>query len=186
MNAVMAHKEKTGSVAGLANTKAVTNEELLALDCDVLIPAALENQIRGDNAEAVRARLICEAANGPTTPTADLILFRRNIPVLPDILVNSGGVCVSYFEWVQNCENEQWPEEDVIAKLKHKMQVATDTVLNKQAEINRSLKAKGGSLEPIDLRTAALLVAIERVAHVTLERRGIGLESSYGFEDQRR
>ena len=168
--AVMAHKEKTGSVVGLAETRAVTNDELLALECDVLIPAALENQIRADNAKAVQARLICEAANGPTTPTADRILFSRNIPVLPDILVNSGGVCVSYFEWVQNCENEQWAEEEVIEKLKHKMQLATDTVLNKQAEVNRSLKSRGGNLELIDLRTAALLLAIERVAHVTLER----------------
>jgi glutamate dehydrogenase (NAD(P)+) len=168
--AVVAHKDRTGAVVGLAETQAVTNEELLALECDVLIPAALENQIRRDNATAVRARLVCEAANGPTTPAADRLLLGRGIPVLPDILVNSGGVCVSYFEWVQNSENEQWDLEEVNQKLEVKMQRATDAVLDKQAEVNRPAKAKGPNPEPIDLRTAALLLAIERVAHVAVER----------------
>jgi glutamate dehydrogenase (NAD(P)+) len=163
--AVATHKDRTGGVAGAAGTKTITNADLLALECDILIPAALENQIRRDNATAVRARLICEAANGPTTPAADRILFGRGIPVVPDILANSGGVCVSYFEWVQNNENEQWDEDEVNGKLRQKMERATDTVLDRQAEIN----AKAG-VERIDLRTAALLVAIERVAHVALER----------------
>jgi glutamate dehydrogenase (NAD(P)+) len=161
--AILAHKAKTGSVAGLSGTRPVSNEELLALECDILIPAALENQIRQDNAAAVKARLIAEAANGPTTPAADQILLKRGIPVLPDILANSGGVCVSYFEWVQNNENEQWDLEEVNQKLRTKMERATDAVLAKQAEINR-----GGG--PVDLRTAALVVAVERVAHVALER----------------
>jgi glutamate dehydrogenase (NAD(P)+) len=165
LEAVLAHKASTGSVVGLADTNAVSNEELLALECDVLIPAALENQIRRDNAESVRARLMCEAANGPTTPAADRVLFGRGIPVLPDILANSGGVCVSYFEWVQNIENEQWDVTEVNRKLRTKMERATDAVLDRQAEVNR----KSGAA-PIDLRTAALLVAIERVAHVALER----------------
>ena len=162
--AVLAHKANTGSVVGMTGTRTITNEQLLALECDILIPAALENQIRRDNAAVVRARLVCEAANGPTTPAADCILFERGIPVLPDILANSGGVCVSYFEWVQNNENEQWDLDVVNQKLKTKMERATDAVLEKQVEISRK---KSGAM---DLRTAALLVAVERVAHVALER----------------
>jgi glutamate dehydrogenase (NAD(P)+) len=161
--AVQAHKDRTGSVAGLPGARAVGNEELLTLECDVLVPAALENQVRRDNAAAVRARLVCEAANGPTTPAADEILFRRGVPVLPDILANSGGVCVSYFEWVQNNENEQWGLEEVNAKLKAKMERAADAVLDRQAALHRAAA-------PADLRTAALLVAVERVAQVALER----------------
>jgi glutamate dehydrogenase (NAD(P)+) len=164
---VVAHKRKTGTVVGMAGTRTITNEELLALDCDILIPAALENQIRRDNAAAVKAHLVCEAANGPTTPAADRILQERGIPVLPDILANSGGVCVSYFEWVQNNENEQWDLEEVNHKLRVKMERATDAVLAKHAEVNGSTPPPP---QPIDLRTAALVVAIERVAHVALER----------------
>jgi glutamate dehydrogenase (NAD(P)+) len=163
--AVADHKQRTGNVGGLEGTKAIANEELLTLECDILIPAAMENQIRRDNAPAVRARLVCEAANGPTTPAADRILFSRGIPVVPDILANSGGVCVSYFEWVQNNENEQWDVDEVNGKLRLKMERATDTVLDRQAEIN----GKPG-VQKVDLRTGALLVAIERVAHVALER----------------
>jgi glutamate dehydrogenase (NAD(P)+) len=163
--AVIAHKAQTGSVCGVPNSRTVSNAELLLLECDILVPAALENQIRRDNAAGVRARFICEAANGPTTPAADRILLERGIPVLPDILVNSGGVCVSYFEWVQNNENEQWDLDEVNHKLKTKMERATGRVLDKQAELNRSPGAA-----PADLRTAALLVAIERVAHVAQER----------------
>src|SRR5262245_25428297 len=161
---VLAHKADTGSVVGMAGTRTVSNEELLALECDVLIPAALENQIRRDNAASVRARLVVEAANGPVTPAADQILSRRGIPVLPDILVNSGGVCVSYFEWVQNIENEQWDLDEVNQKLRTRMERATDAVIDRQAATGK------GSTEPIDLRTAALLVAIERVAHVAIAR----------------
>jgi glutamate dehydrogenase (NAD(P)+) len=163
--AVLAHKARTGAVAGMAGARAITNEQLLGLDCDILVPAALENQIRQDNVAVVRARFVCEAANGPTTPAADRILFGRGIPVLPDILVNSGGVCVSYFEWVQNNENEQWDLDEVNHKLRVKMERATDQVIDRQAEINRRPGAA-----PADLRTAALLLAIERVAHVALER----------------
>ena len=161
--ALIDHKNKTGAMAGFAG-RAISNAELLALECDILIPAALENQIRQDNAAEVHTRFICEAANGPTTPAADRILFERGIPVLPDILANSGGVCVSYFEWVQNNENEQWDVDGVNNKLRTKMERATDTVINKQAEM------AGKSETAIDLRTAALLVAIERVAHVAVER----------------
>jgi glutamate dehydrogenase (NAD(P)+) len=163
--AVAAHKARTEGVTGVSGAKGIRNEELLGLECDILVPAALENQIRRDNAAAVRARLVCEAANGPTTPAGDAILFGRGIPVIPDILANSGGVCVSYFEWVQNNENEQWDLEEVNHKLQVKMDRATDVVLDKQAEVN----AKAG-VAPVDLRTAAMLVAIERVAHVAMER----------------
>jgi glutamate dehydrogenase (NAD(P)+) len=163
---VQAHKDKTGSVTGTAGARPISNDELLTLDCDILIPAALENQIRRDNANAVRAKLVCEAANGPTTPPADRLLQERGIPVLPDILANSGGVCVSYFEWVQNNENEQWDLEEVNDKLQTKMERATDAVLEKRAAINR---APGGA-GPIDLRTAALILAIDRVADVMLKR----------------
>jgi glutamate dehydrogenase/leucine dehydrogenase len=107
LEAVAAHKAGRGTVVGLPGARKISNDELLSLDCDILIPAALENQIRRDNAAEVQARLVCEAANGPTTPAADRILFERGIPVLPDILANSGGVCVSYYEWVQNIETEQ-------------------------------------------------------------------------------
>jgi glutamate dehydrogenase (NAD(P)+) len=160
---ITAHKNKTGSLAGAPGSRPLSNDDLLALPCDILIPAALENQIRRDNAERVSARLVCEAANGPTTPAADAILFRRGIPVLPDILANSGGVCVSYFEWVQNIENEQWALDEVNDKLRAKMEAATDAVLHKQTELNRGGRGS-------DLRTAALVLAIERVAHVALER----------------
>ena len=105
---VIAHKKKNGSVQGFKGAKNISNEDLLAVKCDILIPAALENAIREDNAHNVNARFIAEAANGPTTPDAEHILFNRGIPVLPDILANAGGVTVSYFEWVQNIENEQW------------------------------------------------------------------------------
>lgn len=166
VGAVTAHKEKTGSLSGAAGTKAISNEELLALECDILIPAALENQIRADNAASVRARFIVEAANGPTTPAADKILQERGIPVLPDILANSGGVCVSYFEWVQNNENEQWPLEEVNGKLRAKMKQATAAVIDKQRQINSTKPPQG----LIDLRTAAVILAVERVAEVAIKR----------------
>jgi glutamate dehydrogenase (NAD(P)+) len=174
------HKRETSSVVGLPGTDTVSNEELLALPCDILIPAALENQIRSDNAGNVKARLVAEAANGPTTPAADRILKENGIPVLPDILASGGGVVVSYYEWVQNIENEQWDEEEVNAKLHRKMTRATDRVIDKRAEINASLeqieglrRSRGridGALEPIDYRTSALIGAITRVAEVTLQR----------------
>ena len=174
------HKRKTGSVVELASTKEISNRELLALECDILIPAAMENEIRADNAGDVKARLIAEAANGPTTPTADRILNQRGIPVLPDILANAGGVTVSYYEWVQNNEYEQWDEDDVNLKLHVKMERATDAVLRKRDEINDGLnelidrRRRHGvpqpELEPVGLRTAAYVMAIDRVARVTLER----------------
>jgi glutamate dehydrogenase (NAD(P)+) len=162
--AAFAHKKQTGSVIGLSGTKNITNDELLHLECDILIPAAFENQIRSDNVAGVRARVIVEAANGPTTPAADKILFERGIPIIPDILANSGGVTVSYFEWVQNIENEHWSEDHVNDHLRQKMEAATDAVLQMQLEI------KDGHGVNVDLRTAAYALAIKRVTSVALVR----------------
>jgi glutamate dehydrogenase (NAD(P)+) len=169
-------KEAKGTVVGTPGTEVISNDELLALPCDILIPAALECQIRADNADQVRAKFIVEAANGPTTPAADSVLFSKGIPVLPDILANSGGVTVSYFEWVQNIENEKWAEADVNGKLKKKIESATDAVVDRQLEVNRQVRAgtlhadSKAKLEPVDLRTAAFALAVDRVATVALER----------------
>ena len=176
-DAVWQHKEKHRTVQGFPSARNITNAELLALPCDILIPAAMECQIRADNAEKVRARMIAEAANGPTTPAADDILFARGIPVLPDILANAGGVTVSYFEWVQNIENQRWDEAEVNEKLRVKMERATDAVLEKQQQLNQRV-ARGELVgqdgqpihQPADLRIAALVLAVERVANVALER----------------
>ena len=162
--AALAHKKQTGSVVGLAGTRNITNDELLHLECDVLIPAAFENQIRADNVAGVKAKVIAEAANGPTTPAADAVLFERGVPIIPDILANSGGVTVSYFEWVQNIENEHWSEEHVNKNLRDRMEAATDAVLQMQLEI----KDRHGV--SVDLRTAAFALAIKRVADVALVR----------------
>jgi glutamate dehydrogenase (NAD(P)+) len=162
--AAVAHKQATKSVVGLGGTMNITNADLLQIDCDILIPAAFENQIRADNVENVKTKLIAEAANGPTTPAADRVLFDRGVPIIPDILANSGGVTVSYFEWVQNIENEHWTEDDVNAKLKEKMEAATDAVLQMQLEI----KDRHGA--EVDLRTAAFALAIKKVTSVALVR----------------
>ncbi len=177
---VIAHKKATASVVGFDDTQTLTHEELLSLECDILIPAALENAIREDNVENIKARFITEAANGPTTPGAERVLFRRGIRVLPDILANAGGVTVSYFEWVQNIENEQWDLDVVNQKLLTKMTRATNAVIDTQSRVNSSLKQieverKKAKLPvvklvPINLRTAAFILAIDRVATVTLER----------------
>ena len=163
-DAAIAHKKQTGSVVGLEGTTNITNEQLLGIECDVLNPAAFENQIRGDNVAQIKTKLIAEAANGPTTPAADRALFERGIPVLPDILTNSGGVTVSYFEWVQNIENENWSEQHVNGHLREKMEAATDSVLQMQLEI----KDRHGAA--VDLRTSAFALAIKRVAAVALAR----------------
>src|SRR6202022_655050 len=159
-DAAIRQKKKSGSVVGLKGRRNISNNELLHTSCDVLIPAAFENQIRADNVGGVKAKLIAEAANGPTTPLADKALFARGIPVLPDILTNSGGVTVSYFEWVQNIENEQWSEDHVNQHLRAKMEAATDGVLQMQLEI------KDRHSVAVDLRTAAFALAIKRVATV--------------------
>lgn len=172
-------KEKNGTLVGMPDTMTLTNEALLELPCDILIPAALGNQINRNNAERVQARLVVEAANGPTTPAADDVLTRRGIPVLPDILVNSGGVTVSYFEWVQNIGNEQWELEEVRLKLRRTMYDAVSVTLNmfgslKNPPSGEQMEAIAEDEEayevPVSLRVAALAVSIARVANVTLAR----------------
>ena len=164
VDAALAHKKQTKSVVGLAGTMNITNADLLHIECDVLIPAAFENQIRADNVDGVKTKLVAEAANGPTTPAADKALFERGIPVIPDILANSGGVTVSYFEWVQNIENEHWSEEHVNDHLRDKMISATDGVLQMQLEIKDRHNAS------VDLRTSAFALAIKRVSAAALMR----------------
>jgi glutamate dehydrogenase/leucine dehydrogenase len=115
--AVLEHKKKTDSLAGFSGAKEITNEKLLELSADVLVPAALENQVTKENAERIKAKVIIELANGPVNPEADTILEKKGIPVLPDILANAGGVTVSYFEWVQNLYGYYWTEDEVLEKL---------------------------------------------------------------------
>ena len=148
------HKKATGSVSGLAGAKATTNEAILELDVDVLIPAAIENVITEKNAPAIKARIIAEAANGPTTPEADEILHANGRYVIPDFLCNAGGVTVSYFEWVQNISGFYWTLEEVHERLRDKMTQAFNDV-HKMAEENK-----------VDNRTAAYMVSVQRVAEV--------------------
>jgi glutamate dehydrogenase (NAD(P)+) len=175
-DAVLAFKAEHGSVVGMPDTLTITNEELLELECEILVPAALGYQIHGGNAGNIKARLIVEGANNPTTPLADTILARKGIHVLPDILANAGGVTVSYYEWVQNQANEQWDLEEVTAKLKSKMHAAVDAVFNRWqsfvvgAESGTATAAGEQALPLPDFRTIALLIAIERVARATLIR----------------
>jgi glutamate dehydrogenase (NAD(P)+) len=116
--AAIAHKQETGSLAGLKGAEEITNDELLVLECDVLAPCALEQVITTDNADQVKAQIVCEGANGPITPAADEILDEKGILVLPDILANAGGVVVSYFEWVQGLQEYFWKEPEVNSKLR--------------------------------------------------------------------
>jgi glutamate dehydrogenase/leucine dehydrogenase len=165
---VMAHKAESGTIVGLPETKTITNEDLLTCDCDILIPAALECQILQDNADKVRAKLVVEAANAPVSPEADEILQERGIVVLPDIVANGGGVVVSYFEWVQNLENQQWPLDEVERKLKHKMEVAVDAIIARWRHIRDNANRDDGATPT--LRDAALVEAIRRLSEVILQR----------------
>jgi glutamate dehydrogenase/leucine dehydrogenase len=157
---VLEHKEKTGSVTGYQGSRNITNQELLELKCDVLIPAALAGQITGKNADKIKAEMIAEAANGPTTPEADKILNEKGTYLIPDILANSGGVTVSYFEWVQNLTREQWTLETVNRKLEEKMSKAFNDV---EAVVTR---------QENDMRTGALMLGVGRVANA-IKTRGL-------------
>jgi glutamate dehydrogenase/leucine dehydrogenase len=150
--ALVEWKKANGTLAGFPGSRTITNAELLELPCDVLIPSALENQITFDNAEDIKAKLVLELANGPTTPEADEVLYERGIPVVPDILANSGGVTVSTFEWEQNLKGEHWSEADVNAKMLEILNRESLTIYEK------SVSAK------TDLRRAAFIVALERLA----------------------
>jgi len=149
---VFDHKGKTGSVLGYKDSKQVTNEELLELPCEILVPAALENQITKENADKIKAKMVAEAANAPTTPEADKVLEERGIFLIPDILANSGGVTSSYFEWVQNLTRERWSEREAKKKLDSMLVKAFDDVFK------RSKKSE------VYMRTAALMLGVGRVA----------------------
>lgn len=145
------YKEK-GSFEHFPHAESITNASLLELPCDVLVPAAMGNQITKENAEKIKAKMIVEGANGPTTPEADTILSERKIPVVPDILANAGGVIVSYFEWVQDVQCFFWCESEVNARLKNLMD-------RSYGEVLRLSQEKG-----VNLRTAAMILAIRKVA----------------------
>ena len=157
---VVSWKQEHGTVQGFPGSTDISNAQVLEVDCDILIPAALENQITERNAGNVKARLIAEAANGPTTPEADVIMFKNGKFMIPDILCNAGGVTVSYFEWVQDLNRDHWSESVVNAKLKEIMVKAFSEVL---AVARR---------EQCNMRTAAYLVAVKRVADA-MEMRGL-------------
>jgi glutamate dehydrogenase (NAD(P)+) len=157
---VLRWKEEHGSVQGFGQADNVTNEELLEIPCDILVPAALEGQITANNADKIQARLIAEAANGPTTPEADRILYDKGILLLPDILANAGGVTVSYFEWAQNIQGFYWTEEEVDERL-HRVMVRAFRAVYETAQNHK-----------VDMRTAAYIVAIGRVAEA-VRLRGI-------------
>jgi glutamate dehydrogenase/leucine dehydrogenase len=152
------YKERSGTVVGMPGASRISNDDLLTMKCDILVPAALENVITLNNAEAVKARIVAEAANGPTTPHADEILARRGITVLPDILANAGGVTVSYFEWVQNQEGLLWDSDEVNLRLQ-KIMVRG---FHEMVETMRK--------HHVPPRAGAMILAVGRVAEATLVR----------------
>lgn len=168
LSAAAAHKRESGSVVGTPDTQTVSNDDLIGIKCDILIPAAIGSVIRVDNVDLVNTKLIVEAANGPITPQADEVLRTNNIPVLPDIVANAGGVAVSYFEWVQNLSHDKWSLEVINQRLNEKIDKSVDSVFDKYELLRQSVPSD--ELGDIDLRVAALTVAIERVAKVTLQR----------------
>jgi glutamate dehydrogenase/leucine dehydrogenase len=155
---LMMHKERTGSVVGFPGAEPISNEELLALECDVLIPAALENAINGHNAASIRAKVIAEAANGPITPAGDRILEEKGVFIIPDILCNAGGVTVSYFEWVQNEQHLTWELHEVHERLERIMKRAFHEVLDLHLE------------RKVSMRLAANMLGVSRVAEATAVR----------------
>jgi glutamate dehydrogenase (NAD(P)+) len=155
---VIAWKKEHATVQGFPGAQDVTNADVLEVQCDILIPAALENQITVGNAANIKARLVAEAANGPTTPAADEILYDRGVFLIPDILCNAGGVTVSYFEWVQDLNRDHWSEAIVNAKLKEIMDKAFDETL------------RLSKTEEVNMRTGAYLLAVQRVADATAMR----------------
>lgn len=152
---VIEYKAKTGSVIEFDGSDPISQEELLTLACDILIPAALENAITEENAPRIKARMVAEAANGPTTPGADKILFEKGIYIVPDLLCNAGGVTVSYFEWVQNEQHLFWDEEDIYNKLEKVMK-------NASKEVNRIHRNR-----KVNTRIAATMLGVSRVAEAT-------------------
>ncbi len=156
--AAFAHKGDGGALAELTGGDAITNDELLLLDCDVLAPCALEQVITTDNADQVKAKLIVEGANGPVTPAADEILEANGVLVLPDVLANAGGVVVSYFEWVQGLQEYFWKEDEVNARLNEIVTRAFDETWATMQD------------RKISMRLAAYGLAVQRVAEATITR----------------
>ncbi len=152
LDTVFVHKEKTGSLAGMEGTQNVSNAQLLELPVDILVPSAMENQITAENVANIKAKVVVEMANGPTTPEADEKLAERGIIVVPDVLANAGGVTVSCFEWEQNVKNLKWSAAEVFAKLEPMMVAAFNEVWETKEKNN------------VSMRTAAFVKAIERVA----------------------
>lgn len=148
---VLEYKKKNGSLAGFPDASFITNTELLNLPVEVLVPSALENVITIENADKIQARFIIEMANGPVTPEADEVFRRKNVISVPDILANSGGVTVSYFEWFQNMNNEKWTKEEVLKKLEEKMKKAFDDAWEYKNAKN------------VDFRTACYVLAVDKV-----------------------
>jgi glutamate dehydrogenase/leucine dehydrogenase len=148
---LMKFKIETGSIVGFGDAKSITNDELLETECTILIPAALENQITKNNVDKIKTQIIAEAANGPTTPEADDILYKKNILVIPDVLANGGGVTVSYFEWLQNLRREYWTEEEVNNRLDMNITKSFFDVYDTHEKYK------------VDMRKAATLVAVQRV-----------------------
>jgi len=155
---VKEHKTKTKSVIDFPGSEAYTQEELLELDVDILVPAALENVIHKDNADNVKAKVVVELANAPVTPEADDLLHKKEIPVIPDILANSGGVIVSYFEWLQNLDDKYWEEDEVNKKLEESITKGLKDVMTVKED------------KKCDMRKAAYTLAIERVAEAERKR----------------
>jgi glutamate dehydrogenase (NAD(P)+) len=154
----MRYKERSGTVVGMPGTSRISNDDLLTMKCDILIPAALENSITLNNVDSIKARIVAEAANGPTTPHADEVLARKGIMLLPDILANAGGVTVSYFEWVQDLQGFFWSEAEVNAKLESVMRRAFH-------EVHDTMRK-----HRTHMRTGAYVLAVGRVADATLVR----------------
>mgnify|MGYP000715322976 CR=1 FL=1 len=168
---VLEHKRETGSVVGYSEAQTISNAELLAGDCDILVPAALECQVTESNAGDVRASLIVEAANGPLTAAADRVLSRKGVVVLPDILANAGGVVVSYFEWVQNLQNQKWSLDKVERLLNEKMCRAVDETVDRYDSLmGRYENGLNADSTVPTLRDAALANAITRIATVIVQR----------------
>jgi glutamate dehydrogenase (NAD(P)+) len=151
VDALMKFKRETGSIVGFEDAKSITNDELLETECTILIPAALENQITKNNADKIKTQIIAEAANGPTTPEADEILFKKDILVIPDVLANGGGVTVSYFEWLQNLRRDYWTEEEVNKRLDINITKSFYDVYDTHTKYK------------VDMRKAATLLAVKRV-----------------------
>jgi len=158
VGAVTEYKKQNKSLIGFKGSTEISKEEFFALDVDVLVPAALENQITKDNANDIKAKIVMELANGPTTPEADEIMYKNKIVVIPDVLANAGGVTVSYFEWLQNISNNYWSEEEVDAELKERM-IPSFEAIWQMAQDRKT-----------DLRTAAFMVALDRIAKASKAR----------------